>query len=96
LYYAHLCPPRGEIVQTDEWKMTSLSGVYAAGDISRTTHSIPFATAPGAQQGLLTELWAEYAGRILSVSDNPERDKSTLLLNPDAIRVFSFFVDQYE
>jgi thioredoxin reductase len=42
---------RGEIVQTDEWNMTSLSGVYA-GDISRTGHSIPFATADGAIAGV--------------------------------------------
>lgn len=44
--------PRGEIVQTDEWKMTSVFGVYAAGDISRMTHSIPFATADGAIAGV--------------------------------------------
>lgn len=44
--------PRGEIVQTDEWKMTSLSGVYAAGDISRTTHHISYATADGAIAGV--------------------------------------------
>jgi thioredoxin reductase len=49
---ALISTPRGEIVQTDEWKMTSLSGVYAAGDISRTTHSIPFATADGALAGV--------------------------------------------
>jgi thioredoxin reductase len=49
---ALISTPRGEIVQTDEWKMTSLSGVYAAGDISRTTHSIPFATADGAIAGV--------------------------------------------
>jgi thioredoxin reductase len=44
--------PRDEIVQTDEWKMTSLTSVYAAGDISRTTHSIPFSTADGAIAGV--------------------------------------------
>jgi thioredoxin reductase len=49
---ALISTPRGEIVQTDEWKMTSLSGVYAAGDISRPTHSIPFATADGAIAGV--------------------------------------------
>ena len=49
---ALISTPRGEIVQTDEWKMTSLSGVYAAGDISRMTHSIPFATADGAIAGV--------------------------------------------
>ena len=40
--------------------------------------------------GLLTHLRAEYAGRISSLPYNPNRDKSTLLLNPEAIRVFSF------
>lgn len=39
--------------------------------------------------GLLTELRDEYAGRVSSLPYNPKRDKSTLLLNPDAIRVFS-------
>jgi len=49
---ALISTPRGEIVQTDEWKMTSVSGVYAAGDISRTIHKIPFATADGAIAGV--------------------------------------------
>jgi thioredoxin reductase len=49
---ALISTPRGEIVQTDEWKMTSLTGVYAAGDISRTIHSIPFASADGAIAGV--------------------------------------------
>jgi thioredoxin reductase len=40
--------PRCEIVQTDEWKMTSVNGVYAAGDMSRMTHGIPLTTADGA------------------------------------------------
>jgi thioredoxin reductase len=48
---ALISTPR-EVVQTDEWKMTSLSGVYAAGDFSRTTHSIPFATGDGAIAGV--------------------------------------------
>ncbi|HEX5978729.1 MAG TPA: arginase family protein, partial [Nitrososphaeraceae archaeon] len=39
--------------------------------------------------GLMKKLKAEYAGRILSLRYNPQRDKSTLLLNPDTIRVFS-------
>jgi len=49
---ALISTPRDEIMQTDEWKMTSLGGVYAAGDVSRTTHSIPFATADGAIAGV--------------------------------------------
>jgi arginase len=37
----------------------------------------------------MKKLKAEYAGRILSLPYNPQRDKSTLLLNSDTIRVFS-------
>ncbi|MCD6037935.1 MAG: arginase family hydrolase, arginase/agmainase/formiminoglutamate hydrolase [Nitrososphaeraceae archaeon] len=37
----------------------------------------------------LQKLKAEYAGRVLSLPYNPQRDKSTLLLNPDTIRAFS-------
>jgi arginase len=39
--------------------------------------------------GLMKKLKAEYADRILSLPYNPQRDKSTLLLNSDTIRVFS-------
>jgi arginase len=39
--------------------------------------------------GLMKKLKAEYAGRILSLPYNPQRDKPTLLLNPDTIRAFS-------
>jgi arginase len=39
--------------------------------------------------GLLTDLRGEYAGSISSLPYNPNRDMSTLLLNPEAIRVFS-------
>ena len=39
--------------------------------------------------GLMKKLKAEYAGRILSLPYNPQRDKSTLLLNPDSIKAFS-------
>ena len=39
--------------------------------------------------GLMKKLKAEYAGRVLSLPYNPQRDKSTLLLNPDTIKAFS-------
>jgi arginase len=39
--------------------------------------------------GLMKKLKAEYAGRILSLPYNPQRDKSTSLLNPDSIKAFS-------
>ena len=44
--------PRGDIVRTDESKATSIPGVYAAGDISRITHSIRFATSDGVTAGV--------------------------------------------
>ena len=44
--------PRGSIVKTDESKMTTIPGVYAAGDIARLTHSISFATSDGVTAGV--------------------------------------------
>jgi len=43
--------PRGPLVKTDEGKLTSVPGVYAAGDMARPTHSIPFAVSDGATAG---------------------------------------------
>jgi arginase len=39
--------------------------------------------------GLMSELRAEYGGQVSPLSYNSERDKLTLLLNPDSIRAFS-------
>ena len=39
--------------------------------------------------GLLEGVHAEYAGRLEPLLYNPERDKGTLLLNPEAIRTYS-------
>ena len=39
--------------------------------------------------GLMTELGAEYGGQVSTLDYSPERDKSTLLLNPYSIRTFS-------
>lgn len=39
--------------------------------------------------GLMSELRAEYGGRVSPLSYSTERDKLTLLLNPDSIRAFS-------
>jgi arginase len=39
--------------------------------------------------GLMTGLRAEYGGLVSPLSYSSERDKSTLLLNPDSIRAFS-------
>jgi len=43
--------PRGPLVKTDESKLTTVPGVYAAGDMARPTHSILFATSDGATAG---------------------------------------------
>jgi arginase len=39
--------------------------------------------------GLMSELGAEYGGQVFPLYYSSERDKSTLLLNPDSIRAFS-------
>ena len=39
--------------------------------------------------GLMSDLGAQYGGRVSPLYYNSERDKSTLLLNPDSIRAFS-------
>jgi arginase len=39
--------------------------------------------------GLMSELRAEYGGRVSPLSYSSERDKLTLVLNPDSIRAFS-------
>ncbi|HEY9234773.1 MAG TPA: NAD(P)/FAD-dependent oxidoreductase [Phenylobacterium sp.] len=44
--------PLGAIVKTDAWKMTTVPGVYAAGDISRGAHSVTWASADGVTAGV--------------------------------------------
>ena len=66
---AHTQTPRGDLVQTDESKMTSVPGVYAAGDIARTTHSIPFATSDGVTAGVSAHqslVMEEESGRMIN------------------------------
>ncbi|MBB5193211.1 thioredoxin reductase [Silvimonas terrae] len=41
----------GQIIKTDEFKMTSVPGVYAAGDIARGMHSATWASADGVTAG---------------------------------------------
>lgn len=43
--------PFGSIIQVDDWKKTSVSGVFAAGDMARFAASVPFAVADGAMAG---------------------------------------------
>jgi len=42
----------GPIVRTDAEKMTTVPGVYAAGDITRGAHTVTFAAADGVMAGL--------------------------------------------
>ncbi|MEJ1095763.1 MULTISPECIES: NAD(P)/FAD-dependent oxidoreductase [unclassified Pseudoxanthomonas] len=44
--------PTGPIVRTDERRMTSVPGIYAAGDIVRSGHSVSFAVADGVMAGI--------------------------------------------
>jgi thioredoxin reductase len=44
--------PAGLLVRTDERRMTSVPGIYAAGDIVRAGHSISFAVADGVTAGI--------------------------------------------
>ena len=44
--------PFGSIVRTDATKMTTVSGVYAAGDITRSAHNVAWASADGVMAGM--------------------------------------------
>jgi thioredoxin reductase len=44
--------PLGPVIRTDGDKMTSLVGVYAAGDIARMPHSVSWAVADGVTAGV--------------------------------------------
>lgn len=43
--------PLGPVIRTDADKMTSIPGLYAAGDIARAPHSVSWAAADGATAG---------------------------------------------
>ena len=42
----------GSIIRTDDAKMTAVSGVYAAGDITRSAHNVTWASADGVTAGM--------------------------------------------
>ena len=44
--------PLGKIIRTDAMKETSVSGVFAAGDIARGAHSVTWASADGVMAGV--------------------------------------------
>lgn len=44
--------PFGRFIRTDEWKATTVDGVYAAGDITRAAHTATWASADGVTAGI--------------------------------------------
>lgn len=48
----HVEAPFGPILKVDETKQTTVSGVFAAGDIARAGPNVPFAVADGAMAGV--------------------------------------------
>ncbi len=42
----------GPVIKTDQWKATTVPGVYAAGDAARAMHSVTLAMADGATAGV--------------------------------------------
>lgn len=44
--------PFGSVIRTDSAKLTTVAGVYAAGDIARAPHSVSWATADGVTAGV--------------------------------------------
>ena len=44
--------PFGSVIRTDATKMTTVSGVYAAGDITRSAHNVTWASADGVMAGM--------------------------------------------
>lgn len=44
--------PLGSVIRTDDWKLTTVPGVYAAGDITRGAHSVTWASADGVTAGV--------------------------------------------
>lgn len=44
--------PFGSFIKTDEWKATTVEGVFAAGDITRAAHTATWASADGVTAGI--------------------------------------------
>jgi thioredoxin reductase len=44
--------PFGDIVRTDDLKMTTVPGIYAAGDITRGAHNVTWAASDGVTAGV--------------------------------------------
>ena len=54
--------PFGPVVRTDATKMTTVAGVYAAGDIARAPHSVSWAAADGVTAGMSAHRSLAFAG----------------------------------
>jgi thioredoxin reductase len=44
--------PLGPMIRTDDWKATSIPGLYAAGDAARPMHNATLASADGVMAGV--------------------------------------------
>jgi thioredoxin reductase len=44
--------PFGSVIRTDAAKLTTVAGVYAAGDVARAPHSVSWAVADGVTAGV--------------------------------------------
>lgn len=42
----------GSVIRTDDWKTTTVPGVFAAGDITRSAHNVTWASADGVTAGV--------------------------------------------
>jgi thioredoxin reductase len=42
----------GSVIRTDGDKLTTVAGVYAAGDITRSAHNVTWASADGVTAGM--------------------------------------------
>lgn len=67
--------PLGDVIRTDETKMTTVPGVYAAGDITRSAHNLTWASADGVTAGLAVHRSMVFPApqALLSVSHSPEQ-----------------------
>jgi len=56
----------GSIIRTDGEKMTTVSGVYAAGDITRSAHNVTWASADGVAAGMAVHRSLVFSSAIVT------------------------------
>jgi len=61
--------PLGPIVRTDPNRMTTVEGVYAAGDIARAPHSVTWAAADGVTAGIAAHQALVHAATLAGSSN---------------------------